>query len=117
MPRGHGPFAFWNKTGNRLVRSLLSSPLHRLVSARLALITVTGRRSGNEHTFPVGYRQQGELLTIPVVWPQRKLWWRNLREGAQVRVRLRGADRTGHGGLRGDERSELSVEVQLDPRS
>jgi F420H(2)-dependent quinone reductase len=114
MPAGHAPFALWNRTGNQLVRLLLSSPLHPLVSRRLTLVTVTGRRTGRERTLPVAYKRDGERLTIPVLWPERKLWWRNLREGAPVRLRLRGEDRTGHAHARGDEHSDVSVEVLLD---
>ena len=43
MTRGHGGFAALNVTGNRAVALLLRSPLHPLVSGRIALITVTGR--------------------------------------------------------------------------
>ncbi len=96
---------------------LLRSKLHPLVSRHLALISVTGRRTGTEHTFPVGYQETNVALTIPVMWPQRKLWWRNLRDGATVRLRLRGADRTGHARARVDDRGGVTVEVLLNPRT
>jgi hypothetical protein len=115
VPAGHAPFALWNRSGNQAVRLLLSSPLHPLVSRQLTLITVTGRRTGREHTLPVGYKQDGERLTIPVLWPSRKLWWRNLSGGAPVRLRFRGEDRTGQAQVRGDDHSEVTVEVLLDP--
>ncbi|HXR29258.1 MAG TPA: nitroreductase/quinone reductase family protein [Solirubrobacteraceae bacterium] len=115
MPAGHAPFALWNRSGNRVVGLLLRSPLHPLVSRGLTLITVTGRRTGREHTFPVGYKEDGENLTIPVMWPQRKVWWRNLRGGAPVRLHLRGADRTGQAHAREDDHGGVVVEVLLDP--
>jgi hypothetical protein len=114
MPSSHAPFALWNRSGNRIVALLLRSPAHPLLSRRLTLITVTGRRSGREHTLPVAYTQDGERLTIPVLWPERKLWWRNLRDGAPVRLLHRGKGRTGHAHAHGDENSEVSVDVQLD---
>jgi hypothetical protein len=117
VPAGHAPFALWNKSGNQLVRLLLVSPLHRVISGKLALITVTGRRTGQQHTFPVGYKRDGERVTILVGLPERKVWWRNLRDGAQVRLRLAGQAHTGNAHLRGDERSSLSVDVTLDPRA
>ena len=114
MPSGHAPFAVLNRTGNRVLKLLLRSPLHRVASGQLALITVTGRRTGREHTFPVGYAREGDVVTVAVLWPERKVWWRNLRgEGAPVRLRLRGEDRAGHAQVLGDERSGVSVEVQL----
>ena len=114
MPEGHAPFALWNRTGNRAVALLLRLPLHPLVSRHLALITVTGRRSGNRYTFPVGYRRAGEHVTIPVGWPARKLWWRNLRGGGRVLLRLGNQQCSGLANVRGDERSGVIVEVQLD---
>ena len=115
MPEGHGGFAVLNRTGNQAVKLLLRSPLHPLVSGRLVLITVTGRKSGRSFTFPTGYAQRGEQVRIGVGWPERKLWWRNLRgEGAPVRLRLRGQELTGHARARGDERSGVTVEVDLD---
>jgi hypothetical protein len=95
---------------------LLRSPLHRTVSGGLALITVTGRRSGREFTFPVGYRQDGDVVRIGVGWPEQKQWWRNLRgAGAPVRVRLRGQVRSGHGVAQGNERDGVVVVVTLEP--
>jgi hypothetical protein len=118
VPKSHAPFAVFNRTGNQVVKAMLGSPLHPLAgSAALALITVTGRKSGREFTFPVGYRQQGNTVKIVVGWPERKVWWRNLRgEGAPVRMRIRGEERTGHAVARGDERTGVTVEVDLRPR-
>ena len=115
MPSGHAPFAVANRVGNPLVRMLLRSPLHSVVSGRLALITVTGRRSGREFTFPVIYEQDGDRVTITVGWPERKLWWRNLREGGRMGLRLRGVERMGNAQAYGDEQSGVTVRVALDP--
>jgi hypothetical protein len=114
MAAGHAPFALWNKSGNRLVALALRSPLRPLLSRQLALITVTGRRSGREHTLPVGYKRAGERVTIPVLWPERKLWWRNLRGGAPVRLSISGKELTGQGTAHEDDRGTVSVEVLLD---
>ena len=115
MARGHAPFGVLNRTGNPALALLLRSPLHRLASRQLALITVTGRRSGRAYTFPVAYSDDGDVVTIGVGWPERKRWWRNLRgDGALVRLRLRGAERTGHAVAAGDEASGVNVEVRLD---
>jgi hypothetical protein len=111
--RGHTPFAIWNRSGNRLIVLILRSPLHAVFSSRLALITVTGRRSGSEHTLPIMYKREGSTLTIPVMWPERKLWWRNLRGGAPVRLRLRGKNVSGRGEIQVLESGETTVEVEL----
>ena len=114
--RSHKPFAIFNRTANPLIRSVLRSPAHGLFSRNLALITVTGRRSGRSFTIPVGYREKGDRVTIEVGWPERKRWWRNLRgEGAPVQLVLHGKRRAGHATARGDEQSGVTVEVRLEP--
>jgi deazaflavin-dependent oxidoreductase (nitroreductase family) len=115
MPSGHAPFAVVNRTGNVLIGALLRSPLHGLASGGLALISVTGRRTGRTYTFPVGYRQDGDRVTIVVGWPERKRWWRNLRDGGRVGLRLCGVERAGHARVQGNERDGVTVEVALDP--
>ena len=110
--RAHAPFAVWNRTGNRLVAVLLRSPLHRLADGRLALITVTGRVSGRSYTLPVMYERTDGVLEIPVMWPERKRWWRNLREEADVGLHLRGRQLTGRA-LARERDGQVTVEVRL----
>lgn len=43
---------------------LLRSPFHGVVSNSLMLVTFTGCKTGNEYTTPVGYRQEGDTLTV-----------------------------------------------------
>ena len=78
---GHAPFAVFNRTANPILRAVLRSPFHPLLSRGLALITVTGGRSGPRYTFPVGYRQDRDRVIINVGWPERKRWWRELLAG------------------------------------
>ena len=113
MPEGHAPFAVFNRTANPVARAVLSSPLHPLLSRNLALITVIGRRTGRRYTFPVGYRQDGDRVLINVGWPERKHWWRNLKDPGQVEMRIRGTRRKGQALARGDEHTGVTVEVQL----
>jgi hypothetical protein len=111
-----GRWGLFNRTVNEVMRPVLRSPLHPLLSKRVALITVTGRKSGRQFTIPVGYRQAGNTIQIEVGWPEQKLWWRNLRgEGAPVRVRIRGREHAGHAVAHGDERTGVTVEVDLRP--
>jgi F420H(2)-dependent quinone reductase len=114
-PGSHTRFAILNRTVNPLLGGLLRSPAHRLVSDHLVLIRVTGRRTGKTFTFPVAYSVAGDHVTIGVGWPERKRWWRNLREEAPVELWLRGVHRTGMARAYGDEDSGVRVEVALDP--
>jgi hypothetical protein len=113
--KSHTPFAIFNRTLNPVIRGLLRSPAHGLVSSRLIVLSVTGRKSGRIFSFPTLYKRDGERLTIPIEWPEHKLWWRNLRQPAPVEVRLRGARRTGTGVVQGTEPSDVHVVVTLDP--
>jgi hypothetical protein len=116
MARTQFPFSVINQTLNRVTRPLLRSPAHGLLSKRLLLITVTGRRSGRVFTIPVSYLDRGDTILIEPSAPERKVWWRNLRgAGAPVTLRLRGRDRRGHAVATGDEHSGVRVEVRLDP--
>ena len=76
---------------NSVVRSILRSPLHRLLSSKLALLSFSGRESGRRYTTPVGYGRTDDTLLVDTESP----WWKNLRGGARVGVRLRGRDRAG----------------------
>lgn len=82
------------KVINPLMTALLRSPLHGLVSDSLLLVTFTGRKSGREYTTPVGYEAVDG--TLYVTSQTDRVWWKNLRGGADVTVRLRGEERAGH---------------------
>ncbi|MCC7463382.1 MAG: nitroreductase family deazaflavin-dependent oxidoreductase [Gammaproteobacteria bacterium] len=75
---------------NPTMRLLLRSPLHGLVSASLMLIAFTGRKSGQRFQTPVRYIRAGE--TIRCFTTHKTRWWRNLKGGATVTLRLRGRD-------------------------
>lgn len=79
---------------NRLMSALLRSPLHGLISANIMLITVTGRRSGSMYAVPVNYLRDGTALIV--MTQADRTWWRNLRGGAPVSVRLQGREYSAH---------------------
>lgn len=91
--RERGPPAQWlfHTVLNPLMSLLLRSPLHFLVSDSLMLITFTGRKSGREYTIPVGYHEiDGEFVVFT-----HSDWWKNLKGGAQVKLRIAGGRRLG----------------------
>jgi deazaflavin-dependent oxidoreductase (nitroreductase family) len=73
---------------NRLMQLILRSPAHGMVDKTVLLITFTGRKSGKTYTTPVDYSQAGDQVTIFT----HAAWWKNLRDGAPVTLRLRGQD-------------------------
>jgi len=83
--------------GNRVVRALLASPLHRLFGGGILVITVTGRRSGRRYSTPVQCVARGNALFV--VSHRARTWWRNLRAPAPVEVLYRGRHLHGTGRL------------------
>jgi hypothetical protein len=55
-----------NRVVNPLVRALLRSPAHRVMSRGVLLLTYTGRRSGRRYTLPVQYARADHGL---ILWP------------------------------------------------
>jgi deazaflavin-dependent oxidoreductase (nitroreductase family) len=94
--RGDSSMAFLNKIVNPLVRLILRSPLHGLMSGTLLLITYRGRKTGREYSLPVQYVQTGQTIYIMPGLPERKTWWRNLKETSPVQLILRGQSLAGH---------------------
>lgn len=74
-------------TSRRFMTWMLRSPFHIFMSGIL-LITVTGRKTGRLISTPVNYVRDGEtlLMTSKV----DRTWWKNLRGGAKVALRLNG---------------------------
>jgi hypothetical protein len=84
--------------GNGFVAGLLRSPLHGLISGAVMLVSVKGRRSGRIISTPVNYVRDGNALWT-VSLPERQ-WWRNLRGGAPVTLRLAGRNVAAQGAAR-----------------
>jgi hypothetical protein len=64
------------KVMNQIMKGLLRSPLHRLLSGTLMLVTYKGSKTGKQYTIPIGYFAwgQGELMAF-----SSARWWINLR--------------------------------------
>ena len=52
--------------GNPVVSAILRSPIHGMLSRRVMLLTVRGRRTGTWYTVPVGYVRQDGALDVLV---------------------------------------------------
>ena len=75
---------------NSVVRKLLESPAHRLMSGSTDVVRYRGRRSGETFTTPTQYASYGDGLVILVGRPDTKTWWRNFREERDIDVLVRG---------------------------
>lgn len=71
---------------NPLIKPLLRSPLHGLVSNRFLLLSFSGVKSGRQFTTPVGYEREGDALIVMT----RRSWWKNFEGGVLVTLHYRG---------------------------
>jgi len=103
---------------NPIMVWMLRSPLHGMLSGSMLVITYTGRKSSKTYHIPVSYIQSGEtLLTISY---KRRKWWRNLRCGAPVNIRLQGKDVSGQAEVVEDEQGVtegLTAFIAGNPRT
>ena len=107
---------FMNRVFNPIMRWILTSPLHKIVSKGLVLICFSGRKSNKHYSTPVEYIQEGQVIWIMVGFPEKKVWWRNLVGGAPVNLCLRGEWVSGEAfALKGeDNRQEIIHGLALE---
>jgi F420H(2)-dependent quinone reductase len=90
---------------NPVLRTLLRSPLHKLLGRRLILVSVDGRKTGRAYTVPVGRHQMEGVFVVSA----SGTWRHNLRGGASVRVVVDGRERSGYAEL--EERPDVVARV------
>jgi hypothetical protein len=78
---------------NPVVKFILRSPFHRLLSRNTVLLEFKGRKSRKTYSTPVSYRATNGTLHCFTEKDNR--WWRNLEGGDDVQVTLRGRKMTG----------------------
>lgn len=76
---------------NAVLRLVLRSPLHGLMSGKTLLLGFTGRKSGRRYVTPMSYVRAGDEIVMSTEAP----WWKNLVGGVPVEVRLGGRSRSG----------------------
>jgi deazaflavin-dependent oxidoreductase (nitroreductase family) len=100
------------RSANPVMKALLRSPLHRLLSKNFMLLTVTGRKTGRAYTFPVGRHQSPDGTFVLSAGGS---WRHNLRGGADVRVTLDGREHPAHATLEEDpDRAAEAFKTMLD---
>lgn len=90
---------------NAVLRLVLRSPLHGLMSAKTLLLSFTGRRSGRRYATPMSYVHVGDEIVISTEAP----WWKNLIGGVPVEMRVRGEMRSGVAEAVADEEGAAEV--------
>jgi hypothetical protein len=72
---------------NAVLKPLLRSPLHRIVSGRLMLLSYTGGKTGNQYAFAIGYFPWDDgdvLVSSSANWPK------TLGNARDVRLLIKG---------------------------
>jgi len=69
-----------------LLKYLLRTPLHGIVSKSIMLLVFRGRKTGKVYSTPVSYQREGDVVTAFTDSP----WYRNLLGGAPVILYLKG---------------------------
>ena len=73
---------------NPIVKTLLRSPFHGIVSKNMMLVEFVGRKSGRTMVTPVSYHTvEGKLHFFTY---EAGLWWKNFANGEEFVVLLRG---------------------------
>jgi hypothetical protein len=100
---------------NPIMIWLIRSPFHKLVSNNMLVVTYTGIKSGKRFVVPVNYsRQDNVLFTISL---RHRKWWRNLRGGAYVLLRLQGKDIRASTTVSADDQSVADLLIDLVRRN
>lgn len=89
---------------NILVRLLLRSPLHNLLSGNTLIIGFAGVRTGKRYAVPVSYIQDGALVRCFT----GGTWSQNLRGGVPVSIRLQGCEVAGTADVVMEDRAEVA---------
>lgn len=108
------------RLANPLVRLVLASRAHGLLSGRLVLLAYQGRRSGREHRIPLRYAHAPEgTIVVLAVRASRKHWWRSFSPSGPAMLTLRGARIEACGALaEGKDRADaLEAYLARYPRS
>ncbi len=90
---------------NHAMKFVLRSPAHGMVSKTILLITFTGRKSGQTYTTPVSYSLNDDQVTIFT----HAEWWKNLRSGAPVTLRIQGREFQGLAGPVAEDKQAIAT--------
>lgn len=73
---------------NRVMRALLNSPLHGMLSGSLLVLYFTGAKSGRRRSTPLRYLRQDDAVIC--LTGRETGWWPNFRKPVPVELQLAG---------------------------
>jgi len=87
----HSPKALAGRVAGRAAAALLHSPIHRLLSGSVMLLSYP-TSGGDSRTIPVMYAQAQDGFVVVAAHPEEKRWWRTMGVPTAVQVRVRGVE-------------------------
>lgn len=73
---------------NPMMKLLLNSPFHAIMSHSVLVLYFTGRKSGRRFSTPLRFHSEGE--TIRCFSSGETQWWRNFREPTTANIQMQG---------------------------
>ncbi|MFK7974705.1 MAG: hypothetical protein AB8C02_01125 [Halioglobus sp.] len=77
---------------NKIVRVILKSPLHGIMSGSFMLMNYRGRKSGKAFSTPVRYMRTDN--GVRVYTAEHTQWWKNMLSGTEVSLIIAGTTET-----------------------
>lgn len=93
---------------NPVMKAILHSSWHWLVSDKIMVITFKGIKSGKEYATPVSYFVEGGTVYC---FTHGK-WWKNLATGANVMLHIKGEDYPGFATVETEDIAQISTALQ-----
>ena len=93
---------------NPIMKTILKSPFHKMMSGQIMILTFQGVKSGKTYTTPVSYSRENDNVTCFT----HANWWKNFRNGADVKLRLQGQDLEGYAVAITDDLEQKIVGLQ-----
>lgn len=103
---------------NPILVWMLYSSLHGMLSGNMMVLNYNGRKSGKAYRLPISYKKIDDTLLTGSY--KRRTWWRNLRGGVPVIVRLQGKHINGQAAVVEDEQgvmNGITAYIGGDPRT
>lgn len=73
---------------NFVVKTILYSPLHSVVSSSLMIVYFNGRKSGKQFSTPVRYIRAGDQIQCLTAKSNR--WWKNIKDESDIELLVQG---------------------------
>ena len=96
---------------NHVMRLLLTSPLHGLMSGSVMVIYFTGRKTGRRRSTPVRYLRERESRVVCLTGRETG-WWPNFLEPRDVELQLAGRRVAARAHARPDDTEHKTLVLQ-----